>query len=70
MSKYGVFSAPYFPVFGLNKGKYGREKTPYLDNFHVVNWAHILLVLPENKRLKLKESKNESMKLFKENTLK
>ena len=28
MSKYGVFSGPYFPVFGLNTGKYGPEKTP------------------------------------------
>ena len=27
VSKYGVFSGPYFPVFGL-------EKTPYLDTFH------------------------------------
>ena len=24
--KYGVFSGPYFPVFGLNTGKYGPEK--------------------------------------------
>ena len=23
-----------FPVFGLNTGKYGPEKTPYLDTFH------------------------------------
>ena len=30
-SKYGVFSGPYFPVFGLNTGKYGPEKTLYLD---------------------------------------
>ena len=29
MSKYGVFSGPYFPVFG-------PEKTPYLDTFHAV----------------------------------
>ena len=36
MSKYGVFSGPYFPVFGLNTGKYGPEKTPYLDTFHAV----------------------------------
>ena len=36
MSKYGVFSGPYFPIFGLNTGKYGPEKTPYLDTFHVV----------------------------------
>ena len=26
VSKYGVFSDPYFPVFGLNTGKYGPEK--------------------------------------------
>ena len=29
MSKYGVIS-------GSNAGKYGPEKTLYLDNFHVV----------------------------------
>ena len=46
MSKYGVFSGPYFPIFGLNTeiyifspniGKYGPEKTPYLDTFHAVD---------------------------------
>ena len=31
VSKYGVISGPYFPVFGLNTGKYGPELTPYLD---------------------------------------
>ena len=36
MSKYGIFSGPYFSVFSLNTGKYGPEKAPYLDNFHVV----------------------------------
>ena len=51
MTKYEVFSGPYFPVFGLNMeiyevnvnsvfspnaGKYGPEKTPYLDTFHTV----------------------------------
>ena len=36
MSKYGVLSGPYFPVFSLNTGKYGPEKTPYLDTFHAV----------------------------------
>ena len=43
------FSSPYFPAFGLNMerylvslrfspnvGKYGLEKTPYLDTFHTV----------------------------------
>ena len=50
MSRYGVFSGPYFPVFGLNTEiytvnlriqskyrKYGPEKTPYLDTFHTVS---------------------------------
>ena len=49
MSKYGVFSGPYFPAFGLNRemyrvnlrvqlnaGKYGPKKTPYLDTFQAV----------------------------------
>ena len=36
MSKYGVFSGPYFPLFSPNTGKYGPEKTPYLDTFHTV----------------------------------
>ena len=35
MSNYAVISGLYFPVFGLNAGKYGPEKTPYLDTFHV-----------------------------------
>ena len=34
MSIYRVFSGPYFPVLGLNTGKYGPEKTPYFDTFH------------------------------------
>ena len=36
MSKYGVISGPYFPVFNPNTGKYRPEITPYLDTFHVV----------------------------------
>ena len=35
VSKYGVFSVPYFPVFGL---KYGLEKTPYLDGHFSRNY--------------------------------
>ena len=35
--KYRVFSGPYFPVFGLNTGKYGPEKTLYLDTFHAAH---------------------------------
>ena len=37
MSKHGVFSGPYFSVFGL-------EKTPYLDTFHAVLF-HIFFIL-------------------------
>ena len=36
VSKYRVICGPYFPVFGLNAGKYGPEITPYLDTFHAV----------------------------------
>ena len=38
MSKYGVFSGLNFPVFSPNAGKYGPEKTPYLDTFHAVKF--------------------------------
>ena len=36
VSKYGVFTRQCFSIFVLNIGKYGREKTPYLDTFHAV----------------------------------
>ena len=36
VSKCRVFSGPYFPVLGLNTGKYEPEETPYLDTFHSV----------------------------------
>ena len=36
VSKYGVISGLDFLVFGLNTGRYGPEKTPYLDTFHAV----------------------------------
>ena len=41
VSKYGVISGPYFPVFGLNTGKYGPEITPCLDTFHKVQFTDI-----------------------------
>ena len=41
MSKYGVFSVSYFPVFG-------PEKTPYLDFFHAVN----IIALPSTLNFK------------------
>ena len=50
VSKCGVISGPYFPVFRLNTGiyevisvfspntvKYGQGITPYLDTFHAVS---------------------------------
>ena len=36
VSKYEVFSGLYFPVFGLNTGKYESLKTRYLDTFHAI----------------------------------
>ena len=44
MSKYGVISGPYFPVFGLNTEKYRPEITPYLDTFHVVIIANLSIL--------------------------
>ena len=57
MSKYRVFSGPYFPVFGLNTGKYGPEKTPYLDTFHAVEILHSKCVKKEKQILKLIKTK-------------
>ena len=52
MSKYGVFSGPYFPVFCPNAGKYEPKKTPYLDTFYAVfvfiNFLDILHQLKKN----------------------
>ena len=36
VSKYGVSSGEYFPVFSPNTGKYGPEITPHWDTFHAV----------------------------------
>ena len=48
MSKYRVFSGPYFPVFGLNTGKYVPEKISYLDTFHAVLPLEILKILTDD----------------------
>ena len=50
VSKYGVFSDPYFPVFSPITGKYGLEKTPYLDTFHAVN------ILVRNEKIRTRVS--------------
>ena len=36
VSKYGVISGPYFPVFSRKTRKYGPEIIPYLDTFHAM----------------------------------
>ena len=55
MFKQGVFSGPYFPVFGLNIGKYGPEKSPYFDTFHVVRFSTVNAIF---RSLKKQEEKN------------
>ena len=42
LSKYGVFSGPYFPVLGLNTLISKPEKTLYIDTFHIV-WYNVSL---------------------------
>ena len=36
---------PYLSVFSPNAGKYGPEKTPYLDTFHAVNLAFAIITI-------------------------
>ena len=58
VSKYGVISGAYFPVFGLNTGKYGPEITPYLDTYHALEHSSIFIsyapsfILPSKLSLK------------------
>ena len=44
VSKYGVISGLYFPVFGLNEGKYKPEIIPYLDTSDAVQFFLISLL--------------------------
>ena len=46
MSKYGVFSGPYFSVFG-------PEKIPYLDTFHAVLSLHLKLRFFDSRALSI-----------------
>ena len=72
MSKYGVFSGPYFPVFSPNAGKYGPEKSPDLGTFHTVNFILHETVLCDdrnppwfnNKIKSLMRDKNTTFKRF------
>ena len=69
MSKYWVFFGPYFPacrlnmeryevlsVFSLNGGKYGPEKTPYLD---IICAVMILAHIRENDCPEINHSASE-----------
>ena len=57
------FSGPYFPVFGLNSGKYRPEKTPYLNTFHAVtvisihSSLEVYLYLRQSNTLILRDSR-------------
>ena len=48
LSKYGVSSGPYFPVSSLYAGKYGPEKTPYLNFFQTVISVKIVNSIRQN----------------------
>ena len=42
VSKYGIFSGPYFPIFGLNTGKYGPVgHFSHREYFQLTEWKHI-----------------------------
>ena len=64
VSKYGVISGPYFPVFSPNKGIYGPEITPYLDTFHAVIYLRRLRIEPiwasEHNKFALHKEKMQS----------
>ena len=55
VSKYGAFSGPYFPVFGLNTKRYRvkirTRKTPYLNTFHTVINLYSYILIPFQKVL-------------------
>ena len=75
VSKYGVFSDPYFPAFGLNTesiqylsvfsrnaGTYRPEKTPYLDTFHAV---FLLNIFKWKMRFRIKKILNTFLNFLK-----
>ena len=71
VSKYGDVSGRFFPVFGLNTeiyfvimfrpniGKYGPEKTPYLNTFNVVI-NPFMINIPISYSLKTRENQRSS----------
>ena len=59
MSKYRVFSGPYFPVFSPNNGKYGPEKSPYLGTFRAVYTFKAFTKKQVDKRKKVRITSNK-----------
>ena len=59
VSKYGVISGPYFPVFRLNTGKYGPEVTSYLGTFNAVIICHTFESVQHFVQHVVGEQKNE-----------
>ena len=58
MSKYGVFSAQIYSV-NPNTGKYGPEKTPYVDTFQTMKvYLQTALSLPNRLNNKCGRIKN------------
>ena len=75
MSKYGVFSGPYFLAYRLSTEiffvnlriqseceKYGSEKTPHLDTFHALKDREKAITQSKNNNKKTKEpTQNRSL---------
>ena len=55
MSKYGIISCSYFPVFGVNTGKHGQEITPHFDIFHAMS---VILDIGVTVQQKVRKKKN------------
>ena len=68
VSKYGVISGPYFPVFGLiyrinlRTGKYGPEITPYLNSFHSLKAILITSIISKQNHLGIRSISEEIRK--------
>ena len=63
MSKYGAFSDPYFPVFGLNRGKYRPEKPSYSHTFHAAPVFFIWVFFHAHSRFTGQQGKGEGIYL-------
>ena len=48
----------FWSVFSPNTGKYGPEKTPYLDTFHAVNLAFLMIICAMKKKSFSKQALN------------